>query len=439
MSPRWVPTFDRMHGIPEGREFHARRLTLEDSKIRPVSRFHSQPCATHGPRSAVSRLPLLAVTVALVLKSIACGLPQLTPGKPTPSTAPTVTAVEALPTSGAPSEPTLIPSAEHRQGVVPGDLQVIGPGIVDRLRLVWQFPIQTGAASVAFSTDSRILGLALQSGQLVLWDIRDGRQLRTLTTFLDSGDTQGAHIACPALAFSPDGTLVASTTERLSAEGSSEVHYGGVGVWKIDAAARLHLIEPTWLYVTSVDFSPDGSLIALGTKDGLMAQGGRVIIFTAEDGQELQTIEIPGEGVRDLTFSPDGGLLAVAGVQGRVGLWETADWVSVGTLDAPASGVVFSPDGGTLVSNDGVMWDARTLQKMRDVPPADLYFFSPDGALLAGVDGDLTLFDPSTSHELWHLTGGSNIVGGAFSPDGKVLALATAEGVLNLWGVTQAP
>jgi WD40 repeat protein len=405
----------------------------------PMSRFRSQARTIHQSRSGASGLPVLAVTVALALQSVACGSPQLAPGGPTPSTVPTVTAVEALPTSTARSEPSLTPSAERSQGLVPGDLQVIGPGTVDRLEVVWQFPIQPGAASVAFNTDSRILGVAQQSGQLALWDIRDERQLHTLTTFLDSGDTQGAYLTYPALAFSPDGTLVASTTERLSSEGSSDIHYGGVGVWRIDATAYVHLIEPTWLYVTSVDFSPDGSLVALGTKDGLMAQGGRVMIFTVEGGEELQTIEIPGEGVRDLTFSPDGAVLAVAGVQGRVGLWNTADWVSLGVLDAPASGVVFSPDGGTLVSNDGAMWDARTLQKMRDVPPADLYFFSPDGALLAGVDGELTLFDPSTSNELWHLTGGSDIVGGAFSPDGKVLALAMAEGVLNLWGVTQAP
>jgi WD40 repeat protein len=276
-------------------------------------------------------------------------------------------------------------------------------------------------------------------GKLVLWDLQSGERLHTLDTFLASDESREAYIAYPALAFSPDGTIVASTTESLETEGSAEIHNGGVGLWRTDAAADPLRIEPTWLYVTSVDFSPDGRLLVVGTKDGFMAQGGRLIVLQAESGDELRTIDIPGEGVRDLAFSPDGKLIAVAGVAGRVGLWETAGWESLGGLDAPASAVAFAPDGRKIVLNDGSMWDVTTLEMIREVPSAGLHFFSPDGRLLASANTDLTLLDMSTSQEVWRLASGSDVAGAAFSPDGRILVAAMAEGVLNLWGVPSVP
>jgi len=398
---------------------------------------HSRNCTILKSRSGVHRFPPPPVIAALLLQLVSCAQPQpYSPEAPQPPS-PSVPSAAARPSPSVRPDPA--PTHTEYAGLLPPGLEVISPENVGRLKILAQLPSKPGAAAVACSPDSHTLGQAAQLGKLVLWDLQSGERLHTLDTFLASDESREAYIAYPALAFSPDGTIVASTTESLETEGSAEIHNGGVGLWRTDAAADPLRIEPTWLYVTSVDFSPDGRLLVVGTKDGFMAQGGRLIVLQAESGDELRTIDIPGEGVRDLAFSPDGKLIAVAGVAGRVGLWETAGWESLGGLDAPASAVAFAPDGRKIVLNDGSMWDVTTLEMIREVPSAGLHFFSPDGRLLASANTDLTLLDMSTLQEVWHLAGRSDVAGAVFSPDGRILVAAMAEGVLNLWGVPSVP
>ena len=398
---------------------------------------HSRNCTILKSRSGVHRFPPPPVIAALLLQLVSCAQPQpYSPEAPQPPS-PSVPSADAHPSPSMRFDPTSTMSEEASQSSQ--DLEVITPDNVGRLKILVHLFSEPGPAAVAFSSDNYTFGQATQSGNLILWDLQSGERIHTLDTFFASSESREAYIAYPALAFSPDGMLVAATTESLETDESAEIHNGGVGIWRPDAAVDPLLVEPTWLYVTSVDFSQDGRLIAVGTQDGFMAQGGRLIVLQAESGDELRIIDIPGEGVRDLAFSPDGRLIAVAGVAGRVGLWETAGWESLGGIDAPASAVAFAPDGRKIVLNDGSMWDVTTLGMIREVPSADSHFFSPDGRLLASANTDLTLLDMSTLQEVWHLAGRSNVAGAVFSPEGRILVAAMAEGVLNLWGVPSVP
>jgi WD40 repeat protein len=71
--------------------------------------------------------------------------------------------------------------------------------------------------------------------------------------------------------------------------------------------------------VAALAFSPDGKLIASGGQDRSLR------IWTVE-GQQLRKLDGHTNGISALAFSPDGRILASGGTDGSVFLWNTRDW-----------------------------------------------------------------------------------------------------------------
>jgi len=68
-------------------------------------------------------------------------------------------------------------------------------------------------------------------------------------------------------------------------------------------------------WVNAVAFSPDGSLLASASWDGT------VRLWNPTTGQEVQKLEGHTDSVRAVAFSPDGSLLASASWDETVRLW----------------------------------------------------------------------------------------------------------------------
>lgn len=101
--------------------------------------------------------------------------------------------------------------------------------------------------TVTFSPDSRILASSGRDGQLKLWDVSTWELLRTIprTGYYD-------------IAFSPDGKTLVSTN-------NGDVHFW----WVEDGARVARLTGPTgWIH--PVDFSHDGTSLAIGAEDGIV-------------------------------------------------------------------------------------------------------------------------------------------------------------------------
>ena len=165
-------------------------------------------------------------------------------------------------------------------------------GIVWDLPTVAQQAILSGHSglinSMAFGADKDLVFTGADDGTMRNWDASNG--FNTFTVNFDS--------AAPvrALAYSEAGSLVAVALARPS---DNLLIYGSEG------ATRLASYPLPTNNVTSIDFSPDGSMLVVGAVEGIVS------IWDTRTRQLLATRETDG-GVYDVSFSPDGTLIAAS-------------------------------------------------------------------------------------------------------------------------------
>ena len=164
-------------------------------------------------------------------------------------------------------------------------------------------------------------------------------------------------------AFSPDGTLIA-------AGGADSL----VTVWDAETYEQVHELAGHSGWVSTVDFSHDGTRIVSGADDDL-------IVWSLETGEELQRLVGHQGFVYGGVFSPDDQYVLSGASDTTVRLWDLSLGEEIRRYDGHTNWVLevaFSPDGSQAASaaedNTARVWRiARSTDELVEWATANRY------------------------------------------------------------------
>jgi WD40 repeat protein len=238
-------------------------------------------------------------------------------------------------------------------------------------------PSSPDVLSVAYSPDGKYLAAGMRDTTVRLIDTEAGRELRRFT---------GHRGRVLAVVFSPDGRFVASAGRDSS-----------IRIWEVVSGRESDIVVGTEIRIETLSFSSDGRFLMSGGTDGIVRING------AADGSLLNSFETGPAPLAFTVFTSDGGHLLAVGGRHRI--------ILIGRQTGRMA-VLF--DGKSLILSGGL---------------------SPDGGLLIlGGEGKVYLHDGRTGRLITTTTVGDASVGSmAFSPDGRLFATASYDGVIRLF------
>ena len=284
----------------------------------------------------------------------------------TDPSSPRLAGVVQVKTSGialAPRQPLLAASCSGTAGwclwsvTRPGSLRVLSSlPLSPRLR-----GVSLVINSMAFSPQGSLLAASTEQGFAILWSVATPSHPVLLGLLPDTDSSKT--VLLDAVAFSPDGRSLAQTART-----------GATLLWSLADPARPVLAANLGAGYQDIAFNPAGTVLAAAGDSSLTAWK---IPRQGKPTVTGHSISASGEDLQSLAFSPDGNTLAYGGEQtdiGSLGLLATLDLSPAGIASVSGGDLVAS---GSWNSGSGVSWMTYT----------------SSGALLtAGDDGTVRLW-----------------------------------------------
>jgi serine/threonine protein kinase/dipeptidyl aminopeptidase/acylaminoacyl peptidase len=294
--------------------------------------------------------------------------------------------------------------------------------------------------SVAISTDGKLAAsgsggiwtphdwIEAPDYSVRLWDMASGREIRRF---------EGHGSAVTGLAFSPDGSLLASA-------GS---HDRTVRIWEVATGKQLHCLRGDNAKAFGVAFLSDGRHVISGHDDGFLR------LWDVKTGEQVRKFEGHQGGGWSVRVSPDGRRIA-SGWDKIARVWDAETGKELHQFPGHTHGlesVAFSPDGHRLLTADPPgkvfrLWDVESGKELRQfvghTDEVKTVAFTKDGrrALSGSFDETIRLWDVETGKELHRFTDHtSGVFSIALSPDGRYALSGSNDKTVRLWRLPDPP
>ena len=225
-----------------------------------------------------------------------------------------------------------------------------------------------GVNRVAISPDGTLLASGQASGvgggAIRLWDVETGKIITTLL---------GHRLTITGLTFSPDGALLASAAPVAAVKPEDDT----IRLWDIATKQTIATLTtpavtvtfPSSPRVTGLAFSPDGTLLASGGRDAM------VRLWNVTTKENIATFAGHTDWVHSVAFSPDGTLLVSGGNDGMILLWNMSLYIS-SISDFDGDGTVGFPDFLLFVEQFGFSREDEAYQARFDLDGDGMIGFS---------------------------------------------------------------